>query len=98
MLLVFTFVALWHDLSLHLLAWGWLITLFVLPETMAVKLVPEGKVSSPITFTDSPISADRIMISVRRTTLVQASSSLRRSLQYLHDDNRQYHRLRAGSR
>lgn len=31
-LLVFTFVALWHDLSLRLLAWGWLITLFILPE------------------------------------------------------------------
>lgn len=44
MLLVFTFVALWHDLSLHLLAWGWLITLFVLPEMLAVKAVPEEKV------------------------------------------------------
>ncbi|KAK9893586.1 MBOAT-domain-containing protein [Cystobasidium minutum MCA 4210] len=43
MLLVFTFVALWHDLSLHLLAWGWLITVFVLPETIAVRLVPEEK-------------------------------------------------------
>lgn len=42
-LLVFTFVALWHDLSLHLLAWGWLITLFVIPEMIAVKVVPETK-------------------------------------------------------
>lgn len=45
-LLVFTFVALWHDLSLHLLAWGWLITLFVIPEMIAVKAVPETKVCS----------------------------------------------------
>jgi hypothetical protein len=51
-LLVFTFVALWHDLSLHLLAWGWLITLFVLPEMLASKAVPEKKVS-PCTWQDN---------------------------------------------
>lgn len=33
-LLVFTFTALWHDLTMKLLAWGWLIFLFVLPETL----------------------------------------------------------------
>jgi protein-cysteine N-palmitoyltransferase HHAT len=31
-LIVFTFVAIWHDIELRLLIWGWLITLFVLPE------------------------------------------------------------------
>ncbi|KAI0293499.1 MBOAT, membrane-bound O-acyltransferase family-domain-containing protein [Multifurca ochricompacta] len=30
--LIFTFVALWHDLSPRLLAWGWLAALFILPE------------------------------------------------------------------
>lgn len=39
-LLVFTFVALWHDLSLKLLAWGWLITFFILPEIVARKMLP----------------------------------------------------------
>lgn len=39
-LLVFTFVALWHDLSLKLLAWGWLITFFIVPEIVARKLCP----------------------------------------------------------
>ncbi|KAI9459298.1 MBOAT, membrane-bound O-acyltransferase family-domain-containing protein [Boletus coccyginus] len=34
--LIFTFVALWHDLSLRLLAWGWL-------ELLAAKLVPQSK-------------------------------------------------------
>ncbi|CAI7661600.1 unnamed protein product, partial [Penicillium manginii] len=34
-LLVFTFVALWHDINLRLLMWGWLVTLFVLPEALA---------------------------------------------------------------
>ncbi|KAK2744458.1 glycerol transporter [Onygenales sp. PD_40] len=34
-LTVFTFVALWHDINLRLLMWGWLITLFVLPEVIA---------------------------------------------------------------
>jgi len=32
---VFTFVALWHDLSMKLLAWGWLVVLFVIPEIVA---------------------------------------------------------------
>ncbi|CBQ73402.1 probable GUP1-Multimembrane-spanning protein essential for proton symport of glycerol [Sporisorium reilianum SRZ2] len=39
-LLVFTFVALWHDLSLKLLAWGWLITFFIVPEVVARRVVP----------------------------------------------------------
>ncbi|KTW30410.1 uncharacterized protein T551_01693 [Pneumocystis jirovecii RU7] len=29
---IFTFVAFWHDISLKLFAWGWLITLLILPE------------------------------------------------------------------
>ncbi|KAF2717651.1 MBOAT-domain-containing protein [Polychaeton citri CBS 116435] len=40
MLAVFTFVALWHDINLRLLVWGWLITLFVLPEAIATLLFP----------------------------------------------------------
>ncbi len=39
-LAVFTFVALWHDINLRLLAWGWLITFFVLPEVIAERLFP----------------------------------------------------------
>ncbi|PGH06452.1 hypothetical protein AJ79_06542 [Helicocarpus griseus UAMH5409] len=39
-LAVFTFVALWHDINLRLLMWGWLITLFVLPEIIATALFP----------------------------------------------------------
>lgn len=39
-LAVFTFVALWHDINLRLLAWGWLITLFVLPEVVCTLLFP----------------------------------------------------------
>ncbi|KPV73857.1 uncharacterized protein RHOBADRAFT_2273, partial [Rhodotorula graminis WP1] len=40
---VFTFVALWHDLRLRLLVWGWGVTLFVLPEMVARKVVPASK-------------------------------------------------------
>lgn len=29
---VFTFVALWHDMTLKLLTWGWLLALFFVPE------------------------------------------------------------------
>jgi D-alanyl-lipoteichoic acid acyltransferase DltB (MBOAT superfamily) len=42
-LVVFTFVALWHDINLRLLMWGWLITLFFLPETIATLLFPARK-------------------------------------------------------
>jgi D-alanyl-lipoteichoic acid acyltransferase DltB (MBOAT superfamily) len=39
-LMVFTFVALWHDINLRLLMWGWLVTLFVLPEALAGMVFP----------------------------------------------------------
>lgn len=42
-LAVFTFVALWHDINLKLLAWGWLITLFVLPEVLAELIFPRQR-------------------------------------------------------
>ncbi|KAJ6515528.1 MBOAT, membrane-bound O-acyltransferase family-domain-containing protein [Mycena sanguinolenta] len=42
-LLVFTFVALWHDLTFRLLAWGWLASLFVVPELVASYVLPESK-------------------------------------------------------
>ncbi|KAM3088506.1 glycerol transporter, variant 2 [Clarireedia jacksonii] len=42
-LLVFTFVALWHDISLNLLAWGWLIVFFMLPEIVGGMLFPRKK-------------------------------------------------------
>ncbi|KAL8840757.1 MAG: hypothetical protein Q9170_001195 [Blastenia crenularia] len=43
MLVVFTFVALWHDIQLKLLIWGWLVTLFVLPEVLAGYAFPKRK-------------------------------------------------------
>lgn len=52
-LLVFTFVALWHDLSFRLLAWGWLVSLFILPELAGRALVPASKVSLHCETTDS---------------------------------------------
>ncbi len=42
--LIFTFVALWHDLSPRLLAWGWLAALFILPEIIARKALPPSMV------------------------------------------------------
>ncbi|KIW15913.1 hypothetical protein PV08_05963 [Exophiala spinifera] len=43
MLAVFTFVALWHDINLRLLMWGWLVTLFVLPEVLGTMAFPKSK-------------------------------------------------------
>ncbi|KAL2870767.1 putative glycerol:H+ symporter (Gup1) [Aspergillus lucknowensis] len=42
-LVVFTFIALWHDINLRLLMWGWLITLFVLPEVIGTLLFPPSR-------------------------------------------------------
>ncbi|KAF2868880.1 glycerol:H+ symporter-like protein [Massariosphaeria phaeospora] len=42
-LTVFTFIAIWHDIQLRLLMWGWLVTLFVLPEIIASMLFPARK-------------------------------------------------------
>ncbi|KAL2211201.1 putative glycerol: H+ symporter [Sarocladium strictum] len=42
-LMVFTFVALWHDIQLRLLIWGWLIVLFMLPEWTATWAFPKRK-------------------------------------------------------
>lgn len=44
MWVVFTFVAIWHDLELKLLAWGWLICLFLLPEVIGSKFFTYRKV------------------------------------------------------
>ena len=41
--IVFSFVAMWHDIQLRLLVWGWLIALFVLPEVIASYLFPRSK-------------------------------------------------------
>ncbi|KAH7059336.1 MBOAT-domain-containing protein [Linnemannia elongata] len=40
---VFTFVAIWHDINLKLLAWAWLISFFVLPEIIASKIFSKKK-------------------------------------------------------
>jgi protein-cysteine N-palmitoyltransferase HHAT len=46
---VFTFVALWHDISLNLLIWGWLIVLFMMPEVIAGILFPRKKWENNLT-------------------------------------------------
>lgn len=46
MFVVFSFVAFWHDIQLRLLIWGWLITLFILPEVIANILFPKSKWSN----------------------------------------------------
>lgn len=46
-LVVFTFVALWHDLTMRLLVWGWLVTAVVVPELVAKKWVSEKTVRHP---------------------------------------------------
>jgi D-alanyl-lipoteichoic acid acyltransferase DltB (MBOAT superfamily) len=42
-LAVFSFVAIWHDIELKLLIWGWVVVLFLLPEIIATKLIQPYK-------------------------------------------------------
>jgi D-alanyl-lipoteichoic acid acyltransferase DltB (MBOAT superfamily) len=42
---VFTFVAVWHDVSFKLLTWAWLICLFILPELILTRLTRPYQVS-----------------------------------------------------
>jgi len=48
-MLVFTFVALWHDISMNLLIWGWLIVLFMMPEVIARVTFPRRKWENHLT-------------------------------------------------
>lgn len=56
LLIVFTFVALWHEFDFRLLAWSWLITIFVLPETLvtlafsSLRPLVAWRRASPISF------------------------------------------------
>ena len=43
MLVVFSFVAIWHDIQLRLLMWGWMITGIFLPEVLATIAFPQRK-------------------------------------------------------
>lgn len=52
--LVFSFVALWHDVSLTLLQWGWLVSLFILPEILARKLVSGWQKEQPTAAARNP--------------------------------------------
>jgi D-alanyl-lipoteichoic acid acyltransferase DltB (MBOAT superfamily) len=42
-LLVFMFVAVWHDINLRLLMWGWLVVIFLIPEIAATLSFPARK-------------------------------------------------------
>ena len=45
--LVFPFVALWHDLTFRLLALGWLVSLFIIPELCATVACVQSKQGPP---------------------------------------------------
>ena len=47
--LIFMFVAMWHDITLNLLIWGWLIVLFMMPEVIAGYLFPRRKWENNLT-------------------------------------------------
>ncbi|CCK72893.1 putative O-acyltransferase KNAG_0M00400 [Huiozyma naganishii CBS 8797] len=45
-LAVFSFVAVWHDIQLKLLFWGWIIVLFLIPEMLATEFCQQFRAKS----------------------------------------------------
>lgn len=59
-LIVFTFVAIWHQVSFQLLCWAWLLVLFMLPELLFSKLTRTAPV---ISFAQRhPLAWDRLKV------------------------------------
>jgi D-alanyl-lipoteichoic acid acyltransferase DltB (MBOAT superfamily) len=85
--LVFSFVALWHDLSFRLLAWGWLISLFIFPELLAAYFLPQTKVSRNHFLSDVPLFTHLVLArSVRASFMVSPCLRSWRCSQSLDDD------------
>jgi hypothetical protein len=90
---VFTFVALWHDLSFKLLAWGWMVTLFILPEVLARQAIPAEKVCQTGLGHLHLGGTDDLV--VREEGVVSAFGGCRRRRQSPHDDDCKLGRIRA---
>lgn len=103
-ILIFTFVALWHDLSPRLLAWGWLASLFILPEVMARRTLPPSLVRVPPSHipryprgqTMGPfLLCFSFLVVVWGKVVVSPCMCGWWCLQYSVDDGRQPHRIRS---
>ena len=84
--LVFSFVALWHDLTFRLLAWGWLVSLFVIPELAASYLVSASKVPFILYFFLSSLLLICIVL-VREMFMVSTRLCFWRCIEHYHDDD-----------
>ena len=84
MLVIFTFVALWHDLSFKLLTWGWLVVIFIIPELLATYLLPATKVSV-VSFLVYWQTEAYVLYAVRSILVVQTRMRHRRGIQHPHD-------------
>jgi D-alanyl-lipoteichoic acid acyltransferase DltB (MBOAT superfamily) len=82
--LVFSFVALWHDLTFRLLAWGWLVSLFIIPELAASYLLSASKVY----FWSTSLSTLLLIYTtlVREIFMVSTCLCCWRCLEYYDDD------------
>jgi hypothetical protein len=89
--LIFTFVALWHDLSPRLLAWGWLAALFILPEVTARRALPPSMVRSHDTHLIPFYLC--FLCAVWGTVVVSSRVCCWRCLQYPDDDGREPRRI-----
>lgn len=82
--LVFSFVALWHDLTFRLLAWGWLVSLFVIPELAASYLLSANKVYFSLSHPSLLIIYTPL---VREISMVSTYLCCWRCLEHCHDDD-----------
>jgi len=86
-ILIFTFVALWHGVAFHLLAWGWIVSLFILPELLATYLLPNSKVR--LGYIGLCKGLTKPPSTVREVSVVPPCLCHRGHIQYTHDDDGQ---------
>jgi len=77
---IFTFVALWHDISASLLAWGWIISLFIIPELLLTRMWSKVMNSTSI-FQKATTNDD---LSVSKEMVLPGRCSFWCSVQYAH--------------
>lgn len=86
-ILIFTFVALWHGVAFHLLAWGWIVSLFILPELLAAYFLPNSKVR--LDHVGLCEGSPSLTFTVRELSVVPPCLRHRGRIQYTHDDDGQ---------
>lgn len=89
-LFVFTFTALWHDLSLSLLMWGWLLAVFIVPETLLSIFISRPAMKRTCTCALTLVSLTMMCSAARGVVLPPHLRAGRRCKHLFHDGRQPY--------